>query len=120
MKVKHLLGIAFVAVVGGVFAYQLLNKKERWNITPVADDNVETPSEEIFEEHLEQDNVVANKEEMCDVTMRQVYENMSIRNEEAKDILADIHDDMKKSEDNIASKKADIEKMMENLKNKGD
>ena len=41
---------------------------------------------------------------------------MSSRNDEAKDILADIHDDMKKSEDNIASKMADIEKLMENLK----
>ena len=48
--------------------------------------------------------------------MCQVYENMNSRNDEAKEILADIHDEMKKSEDNISSKKADIEKLMENLK----
>lgn len=65
--------------------------------------------------NLEQDNFVVN-EEKCDATMHQVYKNMSSRNDEAKGILADIHDDMKKSEDNIASKKADIEKLMENLK----
>lgn len=117
MKLKHLLGIAFVVAVGGFIAYQLLNKKEGRNTNPVSDDNTETtPFEEIFKENLEQDNIVSNNEKKCDVTMHRVYENMSSRNEEAKHILADIHDDMKKMENNIASKKADIEKMMENLK----
>lgn len=113
MKLKHLLGIAFVVAVGGFIVYQLFNKKEDCKTTSDSDDSMRmTPSEE----ELKQDNVASNNEEKCDATMRQVYESMSIRNEEAKDILADIHDDMKKSEDNIASKKADIEKMMENLK----
>ena len=90
-----------------------MNKKENCNTAPTTDDNTGDASSEM---DLEQGNIVANDEEKCDVTMRQMYENMSIRNEEAKEILADIHDDMKKSEDNIASKKADIEKLMENLK----
>lgn len=117
MKLKHLLGITFVVAVGGFIAYQLLNKKEGCNNNPVSNDNTGTTSfEEIFKENLEQDNVASNDEKKCDSTMQQVYENMSSRNEEAKHILADIHDDMKKTENNIASKKADIEKMMENLK----
>lgn len=113
MKLKHLLGIAFVAAVGGFIAYQLFNKKERCKTTSDSDDGMRMESSE---ETLQEDNVASNDEEKCDETMRQVYESMSIRNEEVKDILADIHDDMKKSEDNIASKKADIEKMMEELK----
>lgn len=112
MKLKHLLGIAFVALAGGFLAYQLLSKKEHGNAAPFSDDNVGDAPSEV---DLEQDKFVAN-EEKCDATMRQAYENMSSRNDEAKEILADIHDDMKKSEDNIASKKADIEKLMENLK----
>lgn len=112
MKLKHLLGIAFAALVGGFLAYQLLNKKENGNTDSVFDDTVGDAPSEV---DLEQDNFVVN-EEKCDATMRQAYENMSSRNDEAKEILADIHDDMKKSEDNIASKKADIEKLMENLK----
>lgn len=113
MKLKHLLGIAFVAAVGGFIVYQLFNKKERRKTT--SDNGMIMGSSE---ETLQEGNVASNDEAKCDETMCQVYESMSIRNEEAKDILAGIHDDIKKSEDNIASKKSDIEKMMEDLKNK--
>lgn len=112
MKLKYLLGLAFAALVGCFVAYQLLNKKDNGNTTPVSDDNVrDVPPQK----KSEQDSFVES-EEKCDATMRQVYENMSSRKDEAKEILADIHDDMKKAEENIASKKADIEKLMENLK----
>ncbi len=113
MKLKYLLGIVFVAAVGGFIAYQLLNKKERHNTNPVSDDNTGAT---LSEEAMEQDNIASNNGKKCDATMHRVYENMSVRNEEAKHILADIHDDMKKAENNIASKKEDIEKIMENLK----
>ena len=112
MKLKHLLGIVFVALVGGFLAYHLLNKKENDNTVSVSDGNEEDAPSQM---KSEQDNFVAS-EEKCEATMYRVYKNMSSRNDEAKEILADIHDDMKKSEDNISSKKADIEKLMENLK----
>ncbi len=112
MKLKHLLGITFVALVGGFLAYQLLNKKGNNNTVPASDDNM---GDTTSQTEAEQDSFVASKEK-CDATMRQVYENISSRNDEAKEILADIHDDMKKAEDSISSKKADIEKLMENLK----
>ena len=112
MKLKHLLGIAFVALVGGFLAYHLLNRKEDNTTTLESDGNVGDTTSQM---ESEQDSFVAS-EEKCDATMRQVYENMNSRNDEAKEILVDIHDEMKKSEDNISSKKADIEKLMENLK----
>lgn len=103
MKLKHLLEIVFVVAIGGFIAYKLLNKKEEYNTTPT-------------EEKPKEDNEASNNWEKRDVTMHQVYENMNTRNEKARDILADINDEMKKSEDNIEAKKADIEKMMKNLK----
>ena len=97
MKLKHLLGIAFAALVGCFVAYQLLNKKDNGNTTPVSDDNVRgVPPQK----KSEQDSF-AESEEKCDATMHQVYENMSSRKDEAKEILADIHDDMKKAEEII-------------------
>ena len=89
-----------------------MNKKGNDNIVPAPDDNM---GDAASQTETEQDSFVAS-EEKCDTTMHQVYENMSSRNDQAKEILADIHDDMKRAEDNISSKKADIEKMMADLK----
>lgn len=114
MKLKHFVGIAFVAAVGGFLIYHFLNKKDGANA--VFGSGKRTPSEEQVNNDFDQVDSTSEHQEKSDATMRQVYDTMSMRNEEAKQILSNIHDDMRKSEDNIVAKKADIQKMMENLK----
>lgn len=116
MKLKYFVGIAFVAAVGGFLIYHFLNRKDGANTNTVSGSGKKIPSEEQVNNDFDQVDSASEHEEKCDTTMRQVYNTMSVRNEEAKQILSNIHDDMKKSENNIAAKKADIEKMMENLK----
>ena len=65
MKLKHLLGIIFAALVGAFLAYQLLNRKEDDTTTPVSDGNVGDAASQIESEH---DNFVPS-EEKCDATM---------------------------------------------------
>lgn len=116
MKLKHFAGLFFIIAVGGFAAYKVLcSKGDNVNdYTSEKNDNdssvnkneiVEEPVDDFFE-----------SEKQCEKTMHNAYENMNLRNEQAKQILSDIHDDMKRSEDNIATKKDDIAKMMENLK----
>lgn len=116
MKLKHLVGIAFIVAVGGFFVYHFLNRKDNTNTSNVSGNGKKSEPEEQVNKDFDQVDSAAEHEEMCDATMRQVYDNMSARNEEAKQILSNIHDDMKKSEDNITAKKADIQKVMANLK----
>lgn len=98
MKFKHFAGLMLVLAVGGFFAYKIICRQDG--------------KREHFDSEKDDDNSSVDKNE----TMYQAYENMNVRNEQAKQILSDIHDDMKKSEDNIASKKEDIAKMMEILR----
>lgn len=116
MKLKHLVGIAFIAAVGGFFVYHFVNRKDNTNTSTVSKKEKKAKSEEKVNKDFNQVDSASEHEEKCDATMRQVYDTMSVRNEEAKQILSNIHEDMKKSEDNITAKKADIQKMMENLK----
>lgn len=116
MKLKYLVGIVFVVAAGVFCVYKVLNKKDCCDISSVSGNASEKSSESEFEEYTKQDDVVLKNEEKCDETMHRVYENMSVRNEQVKQTLNDIHDDMKKSEESINSKKEDIARMMENLK----
>lgn len=96
--------------------YKVLNRKDCCDISSVSGNTSEKSPESKFEENTRQDDVVLKNEEECYETMYRTYENMSVRNEQAKQTLSDIHDDMKKSEKNINSKKEDIARMMKNLK----
>ena len=116
MKLKYFVGIVFGATVGGFMVYKLLNKKECCDTTSVSGNESKKSSEVKCEENMEQNDEVIKNEKKSDAIMHKVYENMSVRNEHAQQILSDIHDDMKKSEENITSKKEDIERMMEKLK----
>lgn len=118
MKLKHLVGIVFVVAAGGFLVCKVLNKKDCCDISSVSGNTSEKSPESKFEENTRQDDVILKNEEKCDETKHRVYANMSARNEQAKQTLSDIHGDMKKSEENINSKKEDIARMMENLKNK--
>ena len=117
MKLKYLVGIVIV-VVGSVYVvYRLLKKMDNNKTRDESEDNYCNEDETTSTlDVMEQENDVTRQEEKCDSTMNQVYFNMSERNKMANKVLIDIHDDMKKSEGNIIKKKADIEKLMENLK----
>lgn len=117
MKLKYLIGIIVIVAVGGYVLYKLLNKRDSHKKRGVSENECCNQSDVVGEsEKIGQEYDVLKHEEKCNTTINQVYENMSERNETAKQILNDIHDEMKKSEENIATKKANIEKMMENLK----
>lgn len=105
MKLKHILGIAFIVLSGGCIAYIFLKKTD-----------VQMPENNICNPDHDKDEEVTIKEQKCDATMHRVNENMSQRNEMAKDVLTDIHADMKRSEEKINEKKTEIEMMMDNLK----
>lgn len=116
MKFKHFAGIMIVLAVGGYIAYKMIcSKNDEGNDFDFEkeDDNSSVIKNELTEKS--NDDVLDN-EKQCDETMYHAYENMNVRNEQAKQILSDIHDDMKKSEDNISAKKEGIAKMMENLR----
>lgn len=118
MKLKYLIGIIVIVAVGGYVSYKLLNKRNSNKKSVVSENECCNQSEVVVgeSEEVDQEHNVFKHEEKFNTTINQVYENMSERNETAKQILNEIHDDMKKSEENIATKKTDIEKLMENLK----
>lgn len=118
MKMKYLVGMVIIIAVGGYAVYKLLNKKDSHKTSAVSKNECFNQSEVAVEEseEVEQENDDSKHDDKGDTTINQVYKSMSERNEMAKLILNDIHDDMKKSEENIATKKADIEKLMKNLK----
>lgn len=98
-------GVIAVAVVGGIVAYSLLNKK-----TEIKDETKDDSSDAFHGDKVDEaveKNVAVVKE---------TFENMNERNIVANDIITEIHDEMKTSQDNIDSKKAEIEKMMRELK----
>lgn len=115
MKLKHF-GIMFVVTVGGFLVYKVLNKKDCYDVSSIFGNISEKSPEGKFEENTKQDDVVLKNEEKCDETIYQVYQNINVRNEQAKQTLSDIHNDIKKSEENINSKKEDITRMMESLR----
>lgn len=122
MKLRNIIRAIVVIAVGGYGLYRLLKKADigKFSKTSLANQNREEPSKEdesimVVDEELNEDNI-SQHEEKCVDTMQRVHTNMNERNEMANLVLSDIHDGMKKSEDNISKKKADIEKLMENLK----
>ena len=118
MKMKYLIGIIVIAAVGGYVSYKLLYKRDSHKKSVTSENECCNQTKVVVgeSEKIGQEYDVLKYEEKSNTTINQVYENISERNETAKQILNDIHDDMKKSEENIATKKADIEKLMENLK----
>ena len=107
MKVKHFARIVLIIVgVGGLIAYIIYRKK---NYKSKQMDSRETGEFPTGNEHV-------TNEKKCDETIYQINENMNARTEQARQVLYEIHDDMKKSAENIASQKEDIEEMLEKLK----
>lgn len=116
MKFKYFVWMMFVLAVGGFAAYKIIcNKDGKSNAFDSQKDDDNSSVNKSETNKMSNDDVLEN-EKQCDETKYHAYENMNVRNEQTKQFLSDIHDDMKKSEENIASKKVDIAKMMEYLK----
>lgn len=109
MKIKYFIGAVCVIAIGGAIVCRILGQKNDNDTTIKMD-------EKCNGNRMSYDDTCTDKEKKCNETVYQVHESMNDRNTEAKEILNTIHDDMKKSEENISSKKEDIERMMKNLR----
>lgn len=98
-------GIIVVAAVGGIVAYNMMNRKNE-DMDETGEKSSDTFSSDTVNDAVEKNATVVN----------QTFENMNERNAMATEIITEIHDEMKTSQDNIDSKKAEIEKMMRELK----
>lgn len=116
MKFKYFVWMMLVLAVGGFVTYKIIRNKDGKSndfVSEKDDDNLSFNKNETNEKF----NVdVFENEKQCDETMYRTYENMNVRNEQAKQILFDIHNNIKKSEENIEFQKEEIAKIMENLK----